>query len=78
MSSAATPAMKPEASSPHTSSDNQAALEFPEVSQESTRLIEDRPPPSFAEQIAHAQMLLSWKKGQPAEHPPRQNVRFEM
>jgi hypothetical protein len=70
--------MKPEASSLHTSTDTQTGLGFPEVSQESTRLIEDRPAPSFDEQIAHARMLLSWKKGQPDDHPPRQCARFEM
>jgi len=52
-------------------------LEFPEFSEESTRLMEDRPPPTFAEQIAHARMLLAWKKGRD-DHPPRQNERFEM
>ena len=70
--------MKPEASSMLTSANEKTDLGFPEVSQESTRLMEDRPPPSFAEQISHARMLLSWKKGQPADHPPRQEVRFEM
>jgi hypothetical protein len=70
--------MKPEASSTHTSADEETGLEFPEISQESIRLMEDRPPPSFTEQIAHARMLLSWKKGQPADHPPRQSVPFEM
>jgi hypothetical protein len=77
-SSTVTPAMKPEASSTHTSADGKSGLGFPEVSQESTRLMEDRPPPSFAEQIAHARMLLSWKKGRPSDHPPRQGARFEM
>ncbi len=72
------PAMKPEASSTHISAEQNPDLGFPEVCLESTRLMEDRPPPSFAEQIAHAQMLLSWKKGQPADHPPRQGARFEM
>jgi len=72
------PAMKPEASLQYTSADETDGLGLPEVSQESTRLMEDRPPPSFAEQIAHARMLLSWKKGRPADHPPRQCDRFEM
>lgn len=36
------------------------------------------PEPTFAEQIAHATMLLSWKNGRPAGYPPRQNERFEM
>ena len=70
--------MKPEISSPHTSADTEAGFGFPEVSPESTRLMEDRPPPSFAEQMAHARMLLSWVKGRPADHPPRQSARFEM
>jgi len=70
--------MKPEASSPDTSTEEKSDLEFPEISQESMRLMDDRLPPSFAEQIAHARMLLSWKKGQPSDHPPRQGVRFEM
>jgi len=70
--------MKPGASSPHTSTDEIVGLAFPEVSPESTRLMEGRPPPSLDEQIAHARMLLSWKKGCPSDHPPRQSVRFEM
>ncbi len=70
--------MKPEASSNYTSADTKQDLGFPEVSQDSTRMMEDRPKPSFAEQIAHARMLLSWKKGRPADHPPRQSARFEM
>jgi len=74
------PTMKPEASSPHTSAEEEISsdLGFPEVSQASTRLMEDRPPPSFAQQIAHAKMLLAWKNGRPADHPPRQIERFEM
>ena len=51
---------------------------FPEVSQESIRLIEGRPAPSFAEQIAHAQMLISWQKGRKVDHPPRQYAPFKM
>jgi hypothetical protein len=42
------------------------------------KLMDDRPAPSFAEQVAHARMLLAWKKGLPDEHPPRQHNRFEM
>ncbi len=36
------------------------------------------PEPTFDEQIAHARMLLAWRNGRPADHPPRQNERFEM
>lgn len=72
------PTMKPEASLTCISADGKAEFEFPELSPESTRLMESRPPPSFAEQIAHARMLLSWSKGRPADHPPRQDARFEM
>ena len=53
-------------------------LGLPEVSEESIRLMEGRPPPTFAEQIAHARMLLAWRNGRPADHPPRQRERFEM
>lgn len=70
--------MKPETSSTHTSADKTGGLEFSEFSEESTRLMEDRPPPTFAEQIAHARMLLSWKKGAPPDHPPRQDKPFVM
>ena len=64
--------MKPAISSPHTSPDVQPNIGFPEVSPASLGLMEDRPPPSFAEQIAHARILLSWKTGRAASHPPRQ------
>ena len=77
-SSTAMPAMKPATSSNHTCTEGENDLGFPEISQESVRLMEDRPLPSFAEQISHARMLLSWKKGRPADHPPRQTERFEM
>ena len=36
------------------------------------------PEPTFEEQMAHAQMLLAWRNGRPADHPPRQTERFEM
>ena len=36
------------------------------------------PDPTFDEQIAHAKMLLEWKSGPPADHPPRQNEQFKM
>lgn len=72
------PAMKPEASSTCTSADGGQGLGLPEISMASTRLMEDRPAPSFAEQISHARMLLAWEKGHPADHPPRQDARFQM
>jgi len=40
--------------------------------------MDERPPPSFAEQIAHARMLLAWKQGRLENHPPRQDEPFEM
>ncbi len=72
--------MKPAPSSPYISLEEQIGsdLGFPEVSPASVRLMEDRPPPSFAEQIAHARMLLAWKTGRPADHPPGQPEWFEM
>ncbi len=70
--------MKPANSLPSISLEEPSDLGFPEVSPASVRLMEDRPPPSFAEQIAHARMLLAWKNGKPASHPPRQSARFEM
>lgn len=36
------------------------------------------PEPTFDEQIAHAKMLLAWRNGRPADHPPLQAERFEM
>ena len=70
--------MKPAISLPSISLEESSDLGFPEVSPASVRLMEDRPPPSFAEQIAHARMLLAWKTGKPVIHPPRQSARFEM
>lgn len=72
------PMKKPAISSPPTLIEEPSDLGFPKVSPASVRLMEDRPPPSFAEQIAHARMLLAWKNGRPVEHPPRQSERFEM
>jgi len=71
--------MKPDNSSPCTSAEEKISddLELPEVSKDSAHLIDSRPPPTFAEQIAHARMLLKWKNGA-ADHPPRQHERFEM
>jgi len=72
--------MKPETCSTSTSNEGDICFDlgFPKVSQESARLMEDRPAPSFAEQIAHAQMLISWQKGRKVDHPPRQAARVEM
>lgn len=70
--------MKPATSLPSISVEEPSDLGFPEVSPASVRLMEDRSPPSFAEQIAHARMLLAWKNGHPGSHPPRQTERFEM
>ena len=41
---------------------------------------EAAPAPSFREQLAHAQMLLSWRKiqGLKSWHPPRNEERFVM
>ena len=74
------PAMKPDDSSTCTSfkEDTHTGLGFPEVSMASMRLMDERPPPSFAEQIAHARMLLAWKQGRLENHPPRQDEPFEM
>ncbi len=38
------------------------------------------PPPTFEEQLAHAQLLLSWRETQGLEspHPPRNAERFVM
>jgi hypothetical protein len=70
--------MKPATYSTDTSPEEKSDFDLPEVSAESTRLMEDRPPPSFSEQMAHAQMLLAWRNGRPVDHPPRQDEPFVM
>ncbi|MBI4028184.1 MAG: hypothetical protein HY360_24580 [Verrucomicrobia bacterium] len=38
------------------------------------------PAPSWRQQIAHAQMLITWRKAQrlPPDHPPRNPERFHL
>jgi len=51
-------------------------LNLPEIAEGEGPI--DHPEPTFDEQIAHAKMLLAWRDGRTADHPPRQNERFEM
>ena len=52
-------------------------LELPDFTEEDSLLMKEQPSVTFAEQIAHAQLLLKWKKGN-YEHPPRQIEPFVM
>lgn len=69
---------KPDPSSSDTSKD-EPRLNLPEFCEESLRLMET-PPPTLAEQIAHAQMLIRWRReqGLPPDDPPRNPEPFRL
>lgn len=60
-------------------SDKPAALELPDIGEDSLRLLKSDPP-TFEQQIAHARMLMRWRREQGLVEPecPRNPAQFEL